>query len=176
MDKSSSHGFWYGFNFAAAVLIVLFLIGLPFVFAFAQFLQSVDISAIQHVPAVASEPAAFTIDIANTRHTPLNAVEFELSYDPRAFLITDITPHTTLCEEQFIIANTVNNASGTALFQCGTVTPFTGATGTIATVHVLPLRAGTSSVSFAELTHVLVHDGLGTDATRLRTGLLFTAI
>lgn len=174
MNKSSSHGFWYGFNLTAVALVVLFLIGLPLLVAFAQFVRGVDISAVQHAPADVLVPASFTIEIANEQHTPLNAVEFELSYDPEALLITSIIPHTTLCEEQFIIANTINNASGTALFQCGTVTPFAEATGTIATVHALPLRSGTTSVNFAELTHVLMHDGLGTDATHMRSDLLFT--
>jgi hypothetical protein len=176
MEKGTQHGFWYSFNLAAIILIILFLLGIPLVFAFAEFIQSVDLSATQRTPAAAFIPTTFTIEVANTQNTPLNAVEFELQYDPQALLITSIIPHDTLCEEQFIIANTFDNASGTALFQCGTIAPFTQKEGTVATVHAIPLSSGTTSILFGELTHVIAHDGFGTDVTRERNGLAFTSL
>jgi hypothetical protein len=176
MEHHHKHGFWYGFNLTAIILIIFFVIGIPLLFALANFVQSVDITATQTQQTDAYLPTSFTIDITNASNTPLNAVEFELNYDPAKLQITQIVPHSTLCEERFVLANTFNNASGTALFQCGTVTPFKGSHGVIATVHTTPLVSGTSTISFGTFTHVLAHDGFGTDVTKDRTPLIFTAL
>ncbi len=176
MEHNSKHGFWYGFNLTAIILIIFFVIGVPLLFALANFVQSVDITATQTNETYVFVPTTFTIDITNASNTPLNAVEFELNYDPTRIQITQIIPHTTLCEERFILANTFNNASGTALFQCGTITPFKGGSGTIATVYATPLSSGTSTISFGTFTHVLAHDGFGTDVTKDRTALIFTTL
>ena len=176
MEQRQKRGFWYGFNIAAITLIALFLLGLPLFQAFASFLQSVDLQAVQNEPAFAYVPTTFTIEVSNEEAAALNAVEFELSYDPEAVLITSITPHQTLCEERFVISNRIHHASGTALFQCGTITPFTQMRGTIATVHAIPLQSGTTTISFGDTTHVLAHDGYGTDKTRALYDLVFSAI
>jgi hypothetical protein len=172
MNKSTKHGFWHGFNLAAIILIAIFVFGVPLLFAFAEFVSNVGFSLKQEAEAVLEQPVALTVEIDNSSNHALNAVEFELSYDPAAVMITAIVPHETLCEKQFVIANTFDNATGTALFQCGTHTPFEENRGTIATVYVLPLRSGTTSIAFANLTHVIAHDGLGTDATGDKTGLM----
>lgn len=166
MSQQEKRGFWYGFNIAAITLITLFLLGLPLLQVFASLLQNVDLRAVQNEAAFAYVPTTFSIELSNQQGELLNAVEFELAYDPSAILITHITPHSTLCEERFIITNRIDTASGTALFQCGTISPYKGSTGTIATVHAIPLRSGTSTVSFKDATHVLAHDGYGTDKTR----------
>lgn len=171
MNKSTKHGFWYGFNLAAIILIALFLVGIPFLFALANFMRDVDFSLAQPDSVVALTPTTIDVDITNPSNTLLNAVEFELAYDPRAILVTAIVPHDTLCEEQFVITNTFDNTSGTALFQCGTLTAFSGNNGTIATIHAIPLQSGTSTITFGELTHVIAQDGFGTDATRKRLDL-----
>jgi hypothetical protein len=173
MEKQTKHGFWYGFNLAAIILIVLFILGIPLLYAFAEFLTSVDLSLKQESTVTLLTPAVFTLEINNTESTPLNAVEFELSYDPQAILITSIEPSTALCEERFVITNEINHASGTTLFQCGTVTPFSDTEGVIATIHAIPLRSGTTTLTFGEQTHVLAHDGLGTDVTRERESITF---
>jgi len=176
MNKSTKHGFWHGFNLAAIILIAIFVFGVPLLFAFAELVSNVGFSLTQEAKAVPGQPVALTVEIDNPSNHALNAVEFEFSYDPAALMITAIVPHETLCEEQFIISNTFDNASGTALFQCGTRTPFEENRGTIATVYVLPLQSGTTSVAFADLTHVIAHDGLGTDMTGEKTDLIFTAL
>lgn len=176
MEQEHKRGFWYGFNIAALILIIFFILGLPLLQAFASFLQTVDLKATQAQPAEVYLPTAIAIEFTNIERTPLNAIEFELAYDPRALALIDILPNETLCEKRFMITNRIDNALGAALFQCGTITQFDKATGTIATVHVIPLRSGTSTISFAPKTHILAHDGLGTDATRQRIDLQFSAI
>jgi hypothetical protein len=173
MEKQTKHGFWYGFNLAAIILIVIFLLGIPLLYAFAEFIANVDLSLKQQGVAALFVPATFTLEVSNSEAASLNAVEFELSYDPTAILITSIEAHSTLCEDRFVITNKINQASGTALFQCGTITPFSGSEGTIATIHAIPLQSGTSTITFGENTHVLAHDGFGTDVTRTREGLTF---
>lgn len=169
---SSYSSFWHGFNITAGILTGFFLLGLPLLFALAAFIGNVDVSARQNSVGAALEPTSFTIEVANPESVPLNAVEFELSYDPTVLSVNQIVPETTLCDDMFLISNTVNNASGTALFQCGTLYPFSAATGTVATVYATPLTSGTTTVSFGALTHVLAHDGYGTDMTHSKTGVV----
>lgn len=174
MQNSNKQGFWHGFNIAAIIIVTLFALGIPLLHTIASFLQSVDITAQQTEGAVLYTPTTFAIAITNELSSPLNAVEFELNYNPNELLITKIEPHTTLCEERFLIQNVIDTASGTASFQCGTITPFALKEGTIATVHAIPLSSGTSSVTFGTRTNVLAHDGYGTNLTRARNNLTFT--
>jgi len=177
MKNGNNHGFWYAFNLTAIILIIFFVFAVPFLYAFVQFAQSVDLKATQtQGDASLLLPTTFTVEIENTSKTPLNAVEFQLHYDPKALMVTQITPLWTLCEERFIITNTINNASGTAFFQCGTVTPFSEVSGVIAIIHTIPLASGTSSVSFGTQTHVLAHDGYGTNVTKETHDLIFTTL
>jgi hypothetical protein len=160
MKTSPRAQFWYGFNISALILSLFFILFVPAVQGFQDFTKTVDIFL------KARDTETYTIEISNASSTPLNAIEFELAYNPAEFTITDIVSHGALCEERFIITNSINNAEGHALFQCGTVTPFSNATGTIATVYTKRLTAASSSLRFGTTTHVLAHDGFGTDATR----------
>ncbi len=170
MKNFTSGGFWQGFNTTAGILTVFFLVLVPAVRAYQDYKESVDMSLKQ------TATSTFAVVIDNASSTPLNAVEFELHFDPAKIQIADIVPQGILCENRFIITNRTNNASGTALFQCGTVTPFSGKAGTIATVYAKRLRAGTSTITFGKTTHVLADDGYGTDATRTRANLVFTSL
>jgi hypothetical protein len=176
IKKIKEHSFWHRVNITATVFGIIFALILPVFLVFAGFTESVDINALQATTTPAYFPTSFTINIINASNTPLNVAEFELNYNPKALFITAIVPHDTLCEERFVITNSFNNASGTVLFLCGTITPFTQNEGVIATVHVIPLSSGTSSVTFGTSTRVLAHDGYGTDATRKRDAFIFTAI
>lgn len=163
--KTSARGqFWYGFNISALILSVFFILFVPMVHGFQNFAQTVDIMLKQD----AVQKGVYTIELGNASSTPLNAIEFELAYNPEELTITDIVSHGVLCEERFIITNTIDNKNGTALFQCGTVTPYTNATGTIATIYTTR-RNEETSLAFGTTTHVLAHDGYGTDATRTVT-------
>jgi hypothetical protein len=176
MKHGNKESFWYGFNITAIILIILFLLSIPLFTVWAQYQKTVSMS-IETSSALVNGPATFFVEISNGEETPLNAVEFELHFDPEALLITSIVPEPALCEERFIITNKINHASGTLIFQCGTVTPFTGKEGRIATIYAIPLSLGTSSIAFASsTTHVLAHDGYGTDVTAERKDLIFTAI
>lgn len=163
--KTSARGqFWYGFNTTALILSVFFILFVPIVQGFEDFRQTVDI----FLKGGNTETDTYTIEIGNASSTPLNAIEFELTYNPAELTITDIVSHGVLCEERFIITNTIDNTNGSVLFQCGTITPFTNATGTIATIYTTRRNEDTS-LAFGTNTHVLAHDGYGTDATRTVT-------
>jgi hypothetical protein len=177
MKHSNKESFWYGFNITATILIILFLLSIPLFTVWAQYQKTVDMSIRSSNATKVSSPAVFSVEISNESETPLNAVEFELHYDPKTLLITSVTPHPTLCEDRFIITNEIDHASGTVIFQCGTVTPFSGKAGSIATINAIPISFGTSSITFASsTTHVLAHDGYGTDVTDERKPFIFTSI
>lgn len=108
-----------------------------------------------------------TIDILVTNDTtPLNAIETELYFDPELFTVTDITFHSELCEERFIIDRTVDNTLGHIHLSCGTATPFSGNVTIFGTVTIIPLETGIGKIEFGEKTHIYVHDGLGTQIVR----------
>lgn len=177
MKQRDTHSFWYGFNVTAIILIVLFLLSIPLFSVLAEFQKTVSINVNASLVTKVSIPTSFSVDIINEAETPLNAVEFELHYDPKSLRITDVIPQSTLCEERFIISNTIDHASGTIFFQCGTVIPFTGKSGNLAKINAIPLSSGTSSITFASsTTHVLAHDGYGTDVTAERKDLVFTSL
>jgi hypothetical protein len=177
MRQASTHGFWYGFNLTSAILIPCFFLLVPFLHAFEYFAQSVDINLEQQGHAVVDKETTLAVTMYNASSTPLNAAEFEINFDPKALSIQSIIPGSDLCEERFILTNNIKNTSGSASFACGTITPFSDKSGTIARIHVIPLTAGTSSIYFtASSTQVLVHDGLGTDATRERNNLVFSTL
>jgi hypothetical protein len=99
---------------------------------------------------------------------PLNAAEVELFFDPKVFLVTDLKIHPELCEERFVLTKIIDNTAGTVFYQCGTVTPFTGASTTLATITIEPLSLGTSPLAFGNNTNVLAHDGFGSNVTKHR--------
>lgn len=167
----------YAFNVTAIILIALFMSTAPLLSAFEKIQQNVVMSISEQTQtAAAFVPTTFSVEIQNASSTLLNAVEFEIHYDQNALLVTKVIPHTTLCEDRFIITNTINHALGTILFQCGTITPFSQLTGTVATIEAIPLTSGTSSITFGKTTHVLAHDGLGSDATGIKKDYLLTAL
>lgn len=177
MKQTSTFGFWYGFNITSAILIPCFFLLIPLLYAFEHFAQSVDITLEQQGVAFINQETVLAITLTNASGTPLNAAEFEINFDPKAVTIQSIIPEHDLCEERFILTNNVQNASGSASFACGTITPFSDKTGTIARIHVIPLAVGTSSIYFtASSTQVLAHDGQGTDATRKLQNLVFTTL
>lgn len=174
MKKQPTRGFWFGFNTMAIVLIVCFLFFAQLISAFEGFAHTVDMSLQKTTQQGIQETVDVTL--SNVQQTPLNAVEFELHFNPKEMTLSKITPTASLCEDRFIITNTINNASGTALFQCGTITPFSNKVGTVATIDLIRLIAATTSLSFGTTTHVLAHDGYGTDATRAIQDIILTSL
>ena len=166
MKHTLKNTFWYGFNITALALIAGFIVLTPFVYGFEQLSKTVDVYLTPTVNTATADSFVFTVDITNASSTPLNAAEFELIFNPKEISLIKIVPERTLCEDQFLITNTVDNQSGTALFQCGTLAPFTAATGTIATVYAHILTTNTVNIRFGTTTHILAHDGYGTDVTR----------
>jgi hypothetical protein len=156
MATNTRRGFWFGFNTTAVILSVLFFALVPTAKAVLSYAQSVDI-----LLSPTAHTGVYALILQNPNTTPLNALEFELHFDPKVTRIENIELTPTLCEERFVITHLIDNALGHALVECGTVTPFTHATGTVALIHV---RGNVPR--FGTTTHVLAHDGLGTDATR----------
>ncbi len=108
---------------------------------------------------------------------PLNAAEVELFFDPKAFIVTDLIIHGDLCEERFVLTKIIDNTAGTVFYQCGTITPFTGASTTLATIIIEPISLGTSPILFGTNTNALAHDGFGSNVTKDRaTGTYAYAI
>jgi hypothetical protein len=177
MRDPHTRGVLDGFIKAAILLLLFFALSIPLLYAYSGYGRTVDVSLSQEdASATAFVPTTLEVTIRNASSTPLNAVEFALAYDPAKMLLTSIEPTGTLCEDRFIITNTIDHASGTAFFQCGTVTPYSNSSGTIAIIHAIPLVEGTTSIVFATSTHVLAHDGYGTDVTRDTKGTTITAL
>lgn len=176
MKKQGRGGFLYAFNLTAAILILFFAMLIPLLHA----AESVGQSVKMRIDGAQSErlgtTTQFAVLIDNASSTPLNAVEFELRFDPSKILIMKITPLATLCEDRFIISNTIDDERGVALLQCGTVQPFSNATGTVALIDAIPVGIGSTTIAFGTTTHVLANDGLGSDATGSTTGAIFATV
>jgi len=144
-------------------------------FGSAMYLNAVDYAATargvdvyimtDHQTATVGQP--FTADIMITNdQTPLNVMEAEVYFDPALFAVTEFTFGKSLCEERFIIDKVIDNITGRLHLSCGTITPFSGNATVFGTITATPLTPGISNVTFGELTHVYVHDGLGTEVAR----------
>jgi len=101
-------------------------------------------------------------------HTLLNAAEVELFFDPKMIQVDDLTIHPELCEERFVITKIIDNEAGTIFYQCGTISPFSLGSTTLATLIIKPLASGTSALEFGINTNVLAHDGFGSNVTKHR--------
>lgn len=124
--------------------------------------QAVDIYATSTVTAAGAPAVA--IQALNTDALAVNAFEIELSFDPAQLQLSSSTVASPLCEDRFVISNHVDNERGTALIQCGTITPFTGTSTTLA-VFSMTNATNTSSLTFGSRTNILAHDGYGTNVT-----------
>lgn len=105
-----------------------------------------------------------TIEILLTNNSiPLNAAEVELFFDPTQLIVTDLKIAESICQQHFVITKYVNNENGKIFYQCGTVNPFSGSSTVLATLSVMPVKTGTSTLYFGKNTHLLAHDGYGTN-------------
>ena len=116
-----------------------------------------------------------TVDIKLTANTHLlNAGEVELLFDPVKLIVTNLLITDSLCQEQFVITKQIDNEHGRLFYQCGTLSPFAGASTTLAVVTVLPQSTGTSTLRFGPQTHVLAHDGYGTNILHTALNALYS--
>lgn len=113
------------------------------------------------------------IELTNNE-TILNAGEIEVFFDPAQLIVTAINISSALCEPRFVITKEIDNKNGRIFYQCGTITPFTRPTTTLATVTVLPQHTGTSSLVFGTNTHLLAHDGKGTNVLQRFKNTFYT--
>ncbi|MFT7506966.1 MAG: hypothetical protein ACI92I_000103 [Acidimicrobiales bacterium] len=159
------------FAVTATVLIPVFVVLL--------FSSTLTSAALYVFPAKTVDIQAIQIDVNTVEitlqgnQTLLNAAEVEFYFDPTYVHVYDVRLSESLCEEQFIITKEVDNITGRIFYQCGTVTPFAGQDTTIATLKVIPLKVGTSPLSFGSNTNVLAHDGYGSNVTKDRLASIF---
>lgn len=110
-----------------------------------------------------------TINVNLSENTsPLNAVEVELFFDPTHFVVNDLTISPVLCEERFVITKIIDNTAGVVFYQCGTITPFSGTSTTLATLYITPVQSGNTQLTFGDKTNTLAHDGYGSNVTKDR--------
>ena len=102
-----------------------------------------------------------------TYNVPLNAFEVELRFDPTALQAKSIQFHDALCEDRFVIEQTIDQEAGIIRASCGTITPFITGSDALAVLSVS--FAGESDVAppvwFGARTGLHIHNGLGTKAT-----------
>jgi hypothetical protein len=89
-----------------------------------------------------------------------NLVEFDLQF-ASSTAITTGSIESALCRPEFIISNTGTTKPGSWYVACGTFTPFSGASTTLATFTVAHTST-TATFSFGTKTALYRHDGLGT--------------
>ena len=155
-----------GFVLASLVLIPVF--GSLFFFA-------VLVNAAEPTPTSESSTITIaqtdvvTLEILLTDNAiALNAAEVEVLFDAAHFTIADLAISESLCDERFVITKEIDNEAGRVFYQCGTVSPFSGTSTTLAMLTISPAKAGTSTALLGEQTNVLAHDGFGTNVTGAR--------
>lgn len=164
-------GFVRSFAITASFLLLFFII-LNFFFLVAY--AATYIVPPQTVTIVAEQIDQNTIAITLTNsQTLLNTAEVEFFFDPTHILVTDVLISDSLCMDSFVITKEIDNIQGRVFYQCGTYIPFAGADTVLATLKVIPLKIGTSPLSFGNNTNVLAHDGYGSNVTKDRLASIF---
>lgn len=163
LESETSQGFLIGLSVLTPIFGTLFF--------FAILVSAEEYTAPPATATISAEQLTndkVIINLANDG-TLLNAVEVELFFDPKAVRVTSLNIHPELCEERFIITNIIDNEAGTVFYQCGTISPYSGTSTTLATLIIEPLTLGTTSLTFGQNTNVLAHDGFGSNVTKERT-------
>jgi hypothetical protein len=106
--------------------------------------------------------------------TLLNAVEVEMFFDPKAIAVTDVIIHPEICEERFVLTKVIDNTAGTIFYQCGTISPFSGTSTTLATIMIAPITSGATPLTFGSSTNALASDGYGSNVTKERIDSVMT--
>lgn len=153
------------FGTKRALLAILF--GLILVLAIVLLPNHIDAQASRTLSFGTAEQStsspAYTIPVIFTNDkTPVNAERILISYDPDKLFVYGLSITKALCEERFVISNTIDHKNGIILIECGTITPLTGTTTVLATLYTLPLKSGTTTLSFDDTSGVYAHDGHGT--------------
>lgn len=138
--------------------------------------QAFTTLAINPNPATANSasPSPLTIDIA-TGSNKVTAVQFEISYDPKAITNVKVTP-ATFFTTPVVFLNQVDAAKGIIVYAIGiapTESPVSGK-GSVVTISYTPIGSLASDVTF--LPHSLVTaDGIDYSVLKSTSGTTITA-
>lgn len=163
LESETSQGFLIGLSVLTPIFGTLFF--------FAILVSAEEYTAPEAVATISArqiDDNKILIGLASDG-TMINAAEVELFFDPLAFEVTSLNIHPEICEERFIITKIIDNHTGTLFYQCGTITPYSGTSTTLATITIEPLKVGVSALSFGQNTNVLAHDGFGSNVTKERS-------
>ncbi len=129
-----------------------------------------DYTPIKNVTFSLKEKTMQSFDVVLTgNQARLNAAEVELFYNPEDFYVTHIDITNALCDPQFVIEKEIDNEAGRLYYACGTITPFSMSTTTLATVYIEKRAHGSAEIYFSSTsTNALAHDGYGTNLTKER--------
>lgn len=95
----------------------------------------------------------------------INAISAEIAYDPEALEITHLHAEESECTH--FIESRIEAKEGRVYMSCVVLGATAGKTKTLGTLHVVPKKPGTFTLSFVgEGTEVLASDGLGTSVLR----------
>lgn len=105
--------------------------------------------------------------LVNTNALLVNVFETRIYFDPLVHRIDLVHIPETLCEEQFIIENEINQAEGYIKVACGTVLPFQSSDMEHSVIHIHYTVMDKNESPLLMLgadTNFYLHDGLGTQA------------
>lgn len=151
----------------ALVVSVLFflLLGLPSI----SLAASLSVSPASGTYSVGDQIAVKVL--VSSSDASLNAVSAALSFSPAIFSIQSVSKINSILN--FWVTNpTFSSRTGTAEFEGVSLAGFQGHDGTVVTVTLRALKAGSGIVSF-QSGHVLANDGQGTDITSGLSGGTF---
>ena len=115
----------------------------------------------------------FTVSIQlNTDGKPVNAADGQISFNPKELQVVGVSRGSSIFN-LWTEEPTFSNAAGTVSFGGGSPTGYKGSGGTILTVTVKALGAGTPKIDFRSGS-ILAADGLGTNILSSMNGGSFT--
>jgi len=95
--------------------------------------------------------------------TPVNAARMVLHFNPELISVDEFRITEALCEPSFVITQSIDNTSGKVLYECGTISPFSGTTTALAHLTIAPKTEAHTTLGFGTTTSVHAHNGFGTD-------------
>ncbi len=113
----------------------------------------------KHVKVNESVTVPVFIDTATST---INAAEIYLTFDPSKIKIEEVTKNESIFQLWITGQPSFSNSEGKIAFVGGLPTPGFKGQGTIGTIKLTPLTAGTNLIHFSSATRALLNDGLGT--------------
>lgn len=107
--------------------------------------------------------------IIDTKDHIVNAVEIYLNFDPSALKVESVSKNDSFIQVWITDQPAFSNTTGAISFAGGLPTPGFSGRGTVGSVVLTPLKAGSHRLTFDTKTRILLNDGLGSSvALRMR--------